>query len=193
MKSEKNIRAFLAIEPPSEIRQQIANIQTRLKGSCPFDVRWVKPDGIHLTLKFFGDISEADIAAISEVAERNVRTAAPLHFEVKKLGVFPSLTRPRVVWIGLTGDTSFLLDLQKKLDQGFFDCGFQKEERPFRPHLTLGRIKTSKVPGDSEKFIQRDDCDAGNFTASGLHLIKSDLTPQGAVYTKLAWFPLGER
>ncbi len=191
MSSDKKTRAFLAIEPPSEIRKEIANIQNRLKRSCPFDVRWVKPEGIHLTLKFFGDISEADIAAISGVAERNARTAAPLHFEVKNLGVFPSVKRPRVVWIGLAGDTSSLLDLQNKLEQGFYGCGFPKEERPFRPHLTMGRIKTPKASGDPEKFIQRDDCDAGNFTAFGLSLIKSDLTPQGAVYTKLAWFPLG--
>jgi 2'-5' RNA ligase len=191
MNSEKNIRTFLAIEPPSEVRTEIANIQNRLRRSCPFDVRWVKPEGIHLTLKFFGDISETDIAAISGVAEKYVQTAAPLHFEVKKLGVFPSLKRPRVVWIGLVGDTSSLLGLQYKLDQGFYGCGFPKEERPFRPHLTLGRIKTPQISGDAEKFIQRDDCDAGNLTAFGLSLIKSDLTPQGAVYTKLAWFPFG--
>jgi 2'-5' RNA ligase len=188
--NEKSLRAFLAIEPPANILREIGNIQNRLKGACPFDVRWVKPEGIHVTLKFFGNVSGEDIRAISGVVEKNTRTMAPLNLNVKKTGLFPSLKRPRVIWIGIEGDIPSLLLLQNSLEEGFTGCGFPKEERPFRPHLTIGRIKTTKYSGDTEKFWQSaDGCEAGSFQASGLGLFKSDLTPQGALYTKLAWFP----
>lgn len=190
MNNEKSIRAFLAIEPPAEIRKEIGNIQNNLKRLSPVNIRWVNPGGIHLTLKFFGNISETDIIAISGVTERNTQTLAPLHFEVKKLGLFPSQKSPRVLWIGLGGDTASLLTLQKNLEQGFEECGFTKEERPFRAHLTLGRIKVPDKTGAIAKIVgDGGDCTAGSFSASGLILFKSDLTPQGAIYTKLARFP----
>lgn len=192
MSSEKPIRAFLAIEPPAEIRKEIGNIQNSLKRLCPFDVRWVKPDGIHLTLKFFGNVSEEDIMAISRVVEENTAATSPLHLKVNKLGLFPSRKRPRVLWIGLGGDTPPLLIMQENLEQGFAGCGFTREERPFRLHLTIGRVKTPHISGDPEQFMAKaDDWAAGSFIACGLGLFKSDLTPQGAVYTRLAWFPFG--
>ena len=192
MNDEKSIRAFLAIEPPAEIRQEIGDIQNSLKRRCPFDVRWVKPDGIHLTLKFFGSVSEEDIMAISRVVEENTAVASPLHLKVNKVGLFPSRRRPRVLWIGLGGDTPPLLVMQENLEQGFAGHGFAKEERPFRPHLTIGRVKTPHTSGDPEQFMANaDDWAAGSFIAPGLGLFKSDLTPQGAVHTRLAWFPFG--
>ncbi len=194
MDNEKSIRAFLAVEPPAEIRKEIGNIQDKLRGSCPFDVRWVKPAAIHLTLKFFGNVSPDDIAVISSIVGKNTPALAPLQFEVKRLGLFPSLKRPRVLWIGLEGDTAPLLILQKSLEQEFEEYGFRREERPFRPHLTIGRIKSSRLSGDAEKFMARGDkWEAGNFRADGLGLFQSDLTPQGAIYTRLGWFPFHQQ
>ncbi|MDO8724091.1 MAG: RNA 2',3'-cyclic phosphodiesterase [Syntrophales bacterium] len=190
MNSEKSVRAFLAIEPPAEILKEIGDIQNRLKKSIAADVRWTRPEGIHLTLKFFGNISESEIAAVSQVVEKHTAAFAPLQLEVRTLGVFPSLKRPRVLWIGLQGDTAPLVSLQKNLERGFEDCGFAREERPLRPHLTLGRIKAVKETAGLEKTIESGrDFATGSFCAAGLALFKSDLTPQGAVYTKLAWFP----
>ena len=189
MSSEKKIRAFLAIDPPAEVLREIEKIQQALKKTCPFDVRWVNPEGMHLTLKFFGNVSEEDIIAISRIVEKNTSARAPLLLEVKKLGLFPSLKRPKVLWIGLEGDIPPLLVLQKKLEDGFEEAGFEREERPFRPHLTLGRIKTTRCPGNPEQFMRDGGgCEAGSFLAGGLCLIKSDLTPRGAVYTRLGWF-----
>ena len=188
--SEKSVRAFLVIEPPAEILKEIGNIQNRLKKSIPADVRWTRPEGIHLTLKFFGNISESEIAAVSQVVEKHTADAVPLHLEAKTLRVFPSLKRPRVLWIGLQGDTAPLVSLQKNLEREFEDCGFAREERPLRPHLTLGRIKATKETAGLEKTIESGrDFAAGSFCAAGLALFKSDLTPRGAVYTRLAWFP----
>ena len=192
--SEKSVRAFLAIEPPAEILKEIGKIQSRLKEACPFDIRWVKPEAMHLTLKFFGNVSEEEIIAISRVVEKHAAAFAPLQLEVKKLGLFPSLRRPKVLWIGLEGDITSLLVLLNKLEQGFEGCGFAKEERHFQPHLTMGRIKVPKCSGNQEQFMRdRGGCEAGSFLAGGLGLIKSDLTPRGAVYTRLAWFPFSAK
>lgn len=192
MSNDKTIRAFLAIAPPAEIWQEIGKIQNRLKRSCPFDIRWLKPESIHLTLKFFGGASRDDIVALSRVVEQHSSVFAPVQLTVAKLGVFPSLQRPRVLWIGLSGETTPLSTLQQNLEQGWADCGFAKEDRPFRPHLTIGRIKSSRLVGDPVKFLaQAGDWSAGSFRADGLTLFQSELTPQGAVYTQLARFPFG--
>ncbi len=194
MRNEQAIRAFLAIEPPEEVRQALDNIQNDLKRSCPFDIRWVKPAAIHLTLKFLGDVTEKDVAALSPVAQECAARSAPLQLTVRKLGVFPSLTRPRVLWIGLEGDIQPLLVLQQNLEEGLAVCGFARETRPFQPHLTMGRIKSSRISGDPAKFLARgNDSSAGSFCARSLVLVKSDLLPQGAVYTELASFPFALR
>jgi 2'-5' RNA ligase len=194
MSNNKLTRAFLAIEPPTEIRKEIGNIQNNLKKLCPFDVRWVKPEGIHLTLKFFGDVSEEAITAISWVVEENTAITSPLHLKVNKLGLFPSQRRPRVIWIGLEGETASLFSLQDRMERGLETVGYAKEDRPFRAHLTLGRIKAPNEAGALAKIIEDGgDRAAGNFLASGLVLFKSDLTPRGAIYTKLAWFPFSTK
>lgn len=192
MSSDGTIRAFLAIAPAAEILQEIGTIQRKLKHSCPFDIRWLKLDSIHLTLKFFGNVSAEDIMALSRIVEQHSPGFAPVQLTVKKLGVFPSLHRPRVLWIGLEGGTAPLLILQQHLEQGWAACGFTREDRPFRPHLTIGRMKSSRLTGDPVKFMaQAGDCSAGGFRADGLVLFRSDLTPLGAVYDQLAWFPFG--
>jgi 2'-5' RNA ligase len=192
MSNDRMIRAFLAITPAAEVLQEIGNLQSRLKPSCPFDIRWLKPENIHLTLKFFGSVSEEDIMVLARIVEQHSPVLAPLQLTVTKLGVFPSLQRPRVLWIGLEGETAPLSTLQQKLEQGWVACGFTKEDRPFQPHLTIGRIKSSRSAGDPVTFLaQAGDCSAGSFRADGLTLFQSDLTPRGAVYTQLAWFPFG--
>lgn len=192
MSNNKAIRAFLAIAPSAEVWQSIGKIQSRLKPSCPFDIRWLKPESIHLTLKFFGDVSPEDIIALARVVEKYSPTLEPLQLTVKTLGVFPSLQRARVLWIGLAGETAPIFTLQQNLEQGWAACGFTRDHRPFRPHLTIGRIKSSRLTGDPVNFLaQAGDWSAGSFRADGLVFFQSDLTPQGAVYTQLARFPFG--
>lgn len=192
MSNDNAIRAFLAIAPPPEVLREIGNIQSRLKHSCPFDIRWLKPESMHLTLKFFGTVSAEDIAALSPIVARHSGSLAPMQLAVGKLGVFPSLQRARVLWIGLSGDRLPLIALWKNLEQGWADCGFAKEDRPFRPHLTIARMKSSRLSGDPAKFlVQAENWSAGSFRADSLVLFRSVLTPQGAVYTELARFPFG--
>jgi 2'-5' RNA ligase len=184
------IRAFLAIDPPEEILDAIGRIQGRLQRVIRGELRWVRPEAIHLTLKFFGDISEEAVADIAAVVEKAAARAAPFLLAIGGVGVFPDQRRPRVLWLGMDGDVPRLLRLQQELEAGLGMVGFPAEERPFRPHLTLARIKSSKgLNGLAQALEKGEEQKAGEFRASGIGLIRSELTPRGAVYTRLKWFP----
>ena len=190
MSDEKAIRAFLAVDPPEEVFREIIKIQERLRKAIQGDIRWVRPEGIHLTLKFFGYVYQSDIANISSVVKNGVANMRALSLNVRNLGAFPSVNRPRVLWLGIDGDTDALIGLQAKIDTGFQEYGFKKEDRPFRPHLTLARVKEPKgLVGLAEAVKKNEGYVAGSFTVNGLTLFKSDLRPTGAIYTKLSDFP----
>lgn len=186
MIDKKPIRAFLAVEIPPDIKDRIREIQ---RGLTPLvrDIRWTRPEGIHLTLKFFGNISEDDIPCISKVIERKTRDTTPLTLQVKTLGVFPGPSRPRVLWIGMQGEIDRLARLQGDIESGLQECGFQREGRRFTPHLTLGRAKSQKkmFTGIANILTDKGTYHAGQFGVGSLTLFKSELTPAGAVYTKL--------
>jgi 2'-5' RNA ligase len=180
MTDEKQIRSFLALDPPEEIRGEIALVQSRLRKFISGDIRWVRPEGIHLTLKFFGDIFADDVENIAAVIEKAAAGERPFSLAIGGAGV----------WLGMNGDVERLVVFQKGLDQALRQIGFPSEERPFRSHLTLGRIKTSKgLIGLAGALEKREEYTAGRFIASGLSLMQSELTPRGAIYKRLKWFP----
>jgi 2'-5' RNA ligase len=190
MTDERTIRTFLALDPPEEILREIGRVQEWLKKLIRGDVRWVSPEAIHLTLKFFGDIPECDVANISAVAGKAAAEVGPFDLTIGGAGVFPDPHRPRVIWLGMSGDAARLVTFQQGMERALREIGFPGEERPFRPHLTLGRIKTPKgLIGLTGVLEKGETYTAGRFTASGLGLFKSDLTPRGAIYTRLAGYP----
>ena len=191
MSENKNIRAFLAIDPPAVVLENIQAMQNRFKKSIQGVIRWVRPEGIHLTLTFFGDISVQDVANISEVIVKRTNAAPPFALEVRGLGAFPDVTRPRIIWLGITGQVGNLRSLQKDLEEEFFTLGFPKEDRPFRAHLTMGRVKVPKgIIGLAPAVETGGKLEAGNFIVGEVALFQSSLSPQGAIYTRLAAFPL---
>jgi 2'-5' RNA ligase len=190
--SEKNIRAFLAIDPPEDILQAMSRLQEKLKREINGRISWTKSQGQHLTLKFFGDISTADVNNICTAVQKRIVSEPKLNLKIENLGVFPDARRPRVIWCGVTGDLEKLITLQKKLDDDFANIGFPAEDRPFQAHLTLGRIKDSHgLTGINEALTKYSAFTAGEFSCKELILFQSRLTPQGATYTKLAEFALG--
>jgi 2'-5' RNA ligase len=194
MTAERTIRAFLALDPPEEILREIGRIQDRLRKLIHGDLRWVRPEGIHLTLKFFGDISENAVESISAVAGQAAAEAGPFELAIGGMGVFPDPSRPRVVWLGMNGEVARLVTFQQGLERVLGGIGFPPEERPFRPHLTLGRIKSPKgLTGLAEVLEKEKTVTAGSFTASALSLFQSDLKPRGAVYMRLATYPFAGR
>jgi 2'-5' RNA ligase len=189
---EKNIRAFLAIEPPEDILQKISGLQEKLKREISGRISWTRPQGQHLTLKFFGDISQDDVKNICSAVQKRIVSESKLNLKIEKLGVFPDARRPRVIWCGISGDVEKLTVLQKKLDGDFAAIGFPGEDRPFQAHLTLGRIKASHdLTGIHTALTRHGAFTAGEFICRELFLFQSKLSPQGATYTKLAEFALG--
>lgn len=189
MEAEKKIRAFLAIDLPGEIKTEINRIQQRLRPRVE-GVRWTRPDGIHLTLKFFGWVLPNDCDVISAAVRESIKGTKPFKLEIGTIGAFPGPNRPRVIWIGIGGQTETLVELQIKLEARFGEIGFPPEERAFKPHLTLGRVK---VPGSAVGFSkvleEGRNYKAGSFTCEGLYLFRSELKPDGAVYSKIADYP----
>jgi len=191
MSENKNIRAFLAIDPPEVVLDNIQALQNRLKKSIQGAIRWVRPEGIHLTLKFFGDISAYDVENISETIASKTTTVPPITLEIRGMGAFPDVNRPRVIWLGITGQLAPLLSLQRDLEEVFSKLGFPKENRPFRAHLTMGRVRVPKgIIGLAPSVEAGRNLMAGNFTVGEITLFQSSLSPQGAIYSKLAAFPL---
>lgn len=191
MADEPRTRVFLALAPPMGIRKQIGTVQTRLRQQWRGGVRWVHLRDIHLTLKFLGGITAREIATVCATVREITATAAPLALEVCRLGAFPNVKKPRVLWLGFHGDIAPLMQLQRVIDERLASCGFEIEERPFRPHLTVARLKTPRTLSGLEDVVEQGaEFTAGRFTARELTLMKSELTPRGAVYTALARFPL---
>ena len=192
MDAEKNIRAFLAIEPSAEVLAAVGRLQEKLKREISGSISWTRPQGNHLTLKFFGNVDLTDVDNISAAVKRQAATMPPLQLSIEKMGVFPDLRRPRVLWVGTRGDVEKLAVLQKRLEAEFATIGFPAENRPFRAHLTLGRIKDARsAAGVGEALKKHADFNAGEFQAAELILFQSQLSPKGATYTKLATFALG--
>jgi 2'-5' RNA ligase len=186
---EKNIRAFLAIEPPENILQEVSRLQEKLKEEIKGKISWTKPQGNHMTLKFFGDIDQNAVKNICSVVDKQIALVQPISLKIEKIGVFPDARRPRVLWLGATGGVEKLASLQAQLEGDFETLGFPRENRPFRAHLTLGRVKIpQEVTGISEVLHKYNDFTAGEFSGTELILFQSKLTPQGAIYSMLEKF-----
>ena len=187
------IRSFLAIELPKPILGKIEEVQGDLRLTHA-DVRWVSPERIHLTLKFFGNIEESRIDSISKSIEEPIQNTLPFSVKVQGIGAFPYLKNPRVIWMGLVNGGEVLISLQKQIDTRLEKIGFQPEDRPFHPHLTLGRMKSSRgkdeLVGRMEKHKEEE---FGDLQVEKVILFKSDLRPSGPIYTLLKEMKLGGR
>jgi 2'-5' RNA ligase len=185
-----SIRSFIAIELPTDIRDCLELIINRLKPSAG-DVRWVKADAIHLTLKFLGEVEEGRIPDIAACIEHCVQGIPPFTLALRGLGAFPGDNSPQVIWIAAADETGILAGMQRSLEEGLARVGFTKENRPFSPHLTLGRLKSPRGKEAVRRGLaELKHTDCGSFTADSVSLIKSDLTPGGPVYTVLQSFSL---
>ena len=185
MNGMDQIRAFIAFNIPKNVLSHIRSIQETLS-TGGISMRWTPVENVHLTLKFLGDIQRTDVEKIFEVMGDTVRAASPIHLSTKGMGVFPGIRRPRVLWIGLRGDTAPLIDLQHRLDAGLEHLGFIREPRPFKAHLTIGRARGPLNPKKLASLMaSAGSFESPAFTADELILFQSELFPKGPVYTEL--------
>ena len=191
----EQIRAFIAVELPPAVREAVEGVVRELRSGIGDGVRWVRPEGIHLTLKFLGDIDADSVPAISDALGSCAASAAPFDLFLEGVGVFPNARRPRVVWIGLGGALEPLLALQQSVERELEELGFARERRPFTPHLTLGRVRdgvsASQVRGVSEAIAATTVERRAELPVREISLMQSDLRPSGAVYTRLYAAELG--
>jgi 2'-5' RNA ligase len=182
----ETFRAFVAIDLPETIRAAIRAAQETLK-SYGFRVKWVRPESIHLTLKFLGNIEANRTDAIVNAMTLAAKGRNALRLIASGMGVFPNSRRPRVIWVGLGGQLEDLKRLQHRLDAHLADLGFPTEMRPFKGHLTLGRVK-GKIAADrlQTALAKFNSFESEGFEADRITLFKSELHPTGAVYTEVA-------
>ncbi|PKB79243.1 MAG: 2'-5' RNA ligase [SAR202 cluster bacterium Io17-Chloro-G9] len=182
-------RAFIAIHLSQEARRQLSETIASLGKGIPNSVRWVDPDGIHLTLKYLGDIDRAMIEDVLQAMEQLTNGSLPFQLHLEGLGVFPNQRRPRVLWAGVGGDLDALGALQEKVEVAMSGLNFPRERRAYNPHLTLGRVRDTISAVARQRIgdvISRGSlAGADSWPVNALHLMRSDLTPQGSVYSTL--------
>ena len=187
------IRAFIAIELNPEIRLQLGQLIQKFKALRIHAVRWVVVENIHLTLKFLGDVNLTDLDRLSRILLSRAAEFSPVAFQVSGMGAFPNNRKPRVVWVGLQA-SSVLQELHGVIEDAAVQIGIPAEERGFSPHLTLGRVRNDASPADLQTLgsalTSMQASDLGSMTAASFTLFRSDLRPQGPLYTPLAHFPL---
>lgn len=184
-----DVRSFIAVDPSKKLREGVLAFVEQLRSETK-GVKWA--DSFHLTLRFLGGVEEGLLQTIKDRLTRVAVRHRPFSLEVGGIGVFPNPARPRVVWLGLEGETERLIALQRDVAEAVSDLPVHPEEkREFRPHLTLGRIRDPREVKGLDYLLKAEAPDLGGFRVEELILFKSDLTPKGARYTKIETFKLG--
>jgi len=186
----EQIRSFIAIELPDELKQELTQLETRLKLGKQSWVKWVDPYSIHLTLKFLGSIAADRIGEITRAMEEAVQGIPPFHLEVRGLGVFPNLRRVQVAWVGIGGEVDKIGQLQQRIESNLVPLGFAPESRPFTPHLTLARLRDQAPLDERQGFgqlIANTKFEAAyTIEVDAINLMRSQLTREGAIYSRIS-------
>jgi RNA 2',3'-cyclic 3'-phosphodiesterase len=194
------VRTFVAVELPADIRRRLAETQAQLRGAiggAEKAVRWSRADGVHLTLQFLGDVPSGSIEAILGGVRAGCAGTKPIDLMLGSVGAFPTVEKPRVLWLGLNGDAAQLQTLQTGIARQLAALGYQPD-KPFKPHITLGRVREHASKDELADISRALQVVAGkstrhtSFTVHQVSLMKSDLQPAGAVYTALGIVELGK-
>lgn len=186
----ETVRTFIAIELPGDVRQYVAECEDRLRRAGA-DVRWVRPDRIHLTLLFLGEVPADRLADLEAAVRSAAGSFGPLTLRAAGAGRFPPRGAPRIIWIGIEEPTGRLLALQKAVADAAADFAEKREDRAFAAHLTVGRAKSGKNARPLDEAIAAMAAETGPaFEVREVVIFKSELSPQGPAYTPLAKLPL---
>jgi 2'-5' RNA ligase len=186
----EQLRCFIAVELPDEIKAGLNQLQAQLKSGSQSPVKWVDPYSIHLTLKFLGNVASDRTGEITKALEEASQGVSPFQLEVKDLGVFPNLRRVQVAWVGISGEVDKLARLQQKIESALAGLGFAPEKRRFTPHLTLARLRNHASPDERQRFGQliadtRFEA-AYSLPVEAINLMRSQLTREGAIYSRIS-------
>jgi 2'-5' RNA ligase len=185
------MRSFLAFELPRAIKETLSAVSGEMK-RFPLDLRWVKVDNIHLTVVFLGNIRPEQRRGVEQTVEKVCKAFGPFDMALSGTGVFANRRHPRVLWVGLVGDVDRMGRFREYLQEGLAPIGIRQEKRPYRPHLTLARFRKGSRPGAPlDQLLEAyEGFQTPPWPLDELILFRSDLQPRGAVYTRLASWPL---
>ena len=190
---DQSLRLFVAVDLPGQVREELGRVQEELRRHDLSHLRWVRPPGIHLTLKFLGETPAGRVAAITEALAGATRGRPGFRLALGAPGTFGGRRRPRVLWLDSIGDIEPLRGLQAAVEEALVEIGFPSEERGFSPHLTLARVPQPAPPGTAESIeqaLRAMSPPRAEFDVREVVLMRSTLQPGGAVYERLAAFPL---
>jgi 2'-5' RNA ligase len=187
---EDTLRLFIAVPLPPDVKALLSAMQQEFR-RLAVQAAWVRESALHLTLKFFGEIPPQQVESIVSGMEEALRTCPTFSLTIGGIGVFPPRAQPRVLWVGVQEGSPRLVQCQEALEATLTRAGFDPEERPFRPHLTLARVKRVERRDDFEACLRRHIDDTfGGLAVTHLELLESQLHPRGARYSILAAVPL---
>jgi len=186
MENQKVVRTFVAVCLDEELRSRISAIQERVKKLAP-NVKWVAPGNFHVTLKFLGDVRRDRLSIVQAVIDEVAGSIAAFDLTISGTGVFPTPTRPRVIWVGVEEGREQLIALAKAVEDRLVAAGYEKEDKPFKTHITIGRVKESKpVEGLVEGLEEIGTGEIGAQRVDSITVMESVLRPGGPEYTPLS-------
>jgi len=184
------IRAFIAVDLDDPVIEKVCNVVAILKSRIT-EIRWLRKENLHLTLKFLGNIAESQVEPITAALRHPLGLFSPCTISAKGLGVFPDFRRPKILWVGLTGDQ--LVQLAAEIESALMPIGFTPENRAFTPHLTIGRWREGSRPVKNlrQEIDSLNDFEFGACAVRQIVLFQSVLKPEGASYSELRTIQLG--
>jgi RNA 2',3'-cyclic 3'-phosphodiesterase len=192
MAEQEQWRVFCAIDLPQDVREKVlAHSMILRKAVSEAHASWIRPDNIHLTLKFLGEIPRSRVESLSEAASIAARGLESFPISVQGSGVFPTHGAPRVLWIGIEDLNGKLGELYRRLDEECAKVGFKKEARPFHPHLTVARVRKPQHARELAALHKQMEFEPEEFTVSEVLVIRSELSSAGSKYSTISRHPLG--
>lgn len=191
--STNKVRLFIACEVPEEVQNAMANVIEQLREPSGQAVRWVKSESVHVTLKFLGEVQQKKLPAIKMALGEAVMRHAPFNLELDNMGLFGGREGLRVMWVNIAGDVLRLEALVRDVNLALSVVGFEPDRRPFRPHLTIGRVRDevdTRQRAAIEVETGKVDVPSVSWRTSQISLMRSRLTREGAMYDVVATFPL---
>ena len=184
-----SLRSFIAIDIEEKtIIEKIIEIEKKLQETGAL-LKLVEPENLHITIKFLGEISEKELPLIKKILEKNAELFEPFEITLEKLGAFPSISHPRVIWVGISQNKDKVTSLANKISADLERAGFRREERAFHPHITIARVKRQNSRLKKE-IMQYQNSVFGRIKVNNIRLKKSTLTPQGPIYTTIFEIPI---
>jgi RNA 2',3'-cyclic 3'-phosphodiesterase len=180
-----SIRTFIAVHIPDTVRRDIGALIEGLRPAAGGDVKWVRPESLHLTLKFLGDVEEGRIPAVGTKVETAVSSRPAFDVALGGTGAFPNPRRPSVLWIGVPQGAEPMAALAGDIESALAGLGFEREKRPFSAHLTIGRVRPAGNAGRTVERMAEKGFKSDPFKVDSIHLMKSELQRSGAEYTVL--------